>query len=797
MPSPRAHLLCLLLLVTVSNIVFSFKSQLQRLHAIKLKSRRLEYEASSSSSLSSMGGRTVTTSLNLFEGFKKLVGGGDSKEIASQDNEKQIKLYLKTVDQINSLEKKYESISNEELIAQTNVFKKRIQQGESLDTILPDAFAVAREASWRILQMRHFDVQLIGGIALHDGRLAEMATGEGKTLVALLPAYLNALTGNGVYVVTTNDYLAKRDGENIGQVLKFLGLSVGIIQSYQKEPERKQAYNCDVTYVANQELGFDFLRDNLAMTLDAVVQPKPYNFCIIDEADSILIDEAKTPLIISRKGSPPTQKYITSAQIARNLNKGVHYEVNEKDQKVDLTNTGFKFVEQILNKNLFDLNDPWAFYIINAVKAKELFNLNRDYIIATDGTVSIVDTFSGRVLEGRRFTDGIQQSIEAKENLKITAETQIVAKVTYQNLFRLFPKIAGMSGTAATETRELIEVYQLPVLKIPTALPIARRDNDDAVFKSKEGKMKAMLRNILTVHEKGRPILIGTTSVAYSEEVFSALQDLGISAQLLNAKPENVERESEIVAQAGRLGAVTVATNMAGRGTDIILGGSSKGIAKALARSMLLAKLGLITVTSTPAASLTGEVVKEGEKASSDTDHSDGDEVEEETDPDVLSLPSVQDVASHLQIDLPIRLRKQTELNLKRAVISCLDYIENKADKLVVEDVIAQATDNSPGISVDIRRLRSALKEVISEFDSVLKAENEQVKKLGGLYVVGTSRHESRRIDLQLRGRCGRQGDPGGTRFFLSLEDDIFKIFGGDKLSGKIYCILYIKTIYK
>lgn len=790
MATPRAHVLCILLLIAVSNVflVFSFKSQFQP-SLFKLKSRQLiNNEISTSTSSSSFISRSdKSTSLNLFEGFKKLVGATDSKEIASQDNEKQIKIYLKTVDQINALEKKYESVSNEELVGQTDTFKKRLQQGESLDSILPDAFAVAREASWRILQMRHFDVQLIGGLALHDGRLAEMATGEGKTLVALLPAYLNALTGNGVYVVTTNDYLAKRDGENIGQVLKFLGLSVGVIQAYQKEAERKQSYNCDVTYVANQELGFDFLRDNLAMTLDAVVQPKPYNFCIIDEADSILIDEAKTPLIISRKGSPPTQKYITSAQIAQNFKKDVHYEVNEKDQKIDLTNNGFKFVEQILNKNLFDLNDPWAFYIINAVKAKELFNLNRDYIIAADGTVSIVDTFSGRVLEGRRFTDGIQQSIEAKEKLKITSETQIVAKVTYQNLFRLFPKIAGMSGTAATEARELIEVYQLPVLKIPTALPIARRDNDDAVFKSKEGKMKAMLRNILTVHEKGRPILIGTTSVAYSEEVFSALQDLGISAQLLNAKPENVERESEIVAQAGRLGAVTVATNMAGRGTDIILGGSSKGIAKALARSMLLAKLGLVAISPVTATTV-GEVV-DGNMVEVEVVE---EEVEVETDPDVLSLPSVQDVASHLQIDLPVRLRKQTELNLKRAVISCLDYIENKADKLVVEDVIAQATDSSPGASIDIRRLRSALKDVISEFDSILKAESDLVKKLGGLYVVGTSRHESRRIDLQLRGRCGRQGDPGGTRFFLSLEDDIFKIFGGDKLSGKFsiyYCI--------
>ena len=349
--------------------------------------------------------------------------------------------------------------------------------------------------------------------------------------MALLPSYVNALTGNGVYVVTTNDYLAKRDGENIGQVLRFLGLTVGIIQSYQKESDRKNAYSCDVTYVANQELGFDFLRDNLAMSLDNVVQQKPYNFCIIDEADSILIDEAKTPLIISRKGNPPTQKYVTSAQIAKNLMPNVHYEVSLKDQKVELTTTGYKFVEQIIGKNLFDLNDPWAYYVINSIKAKELFFNEKDYIVK-DGAISIIDSFSGRVLEGRRFTDGIQQSIEAKEDLKITSETQIVAKVTYQNLFRLFPKLSGMSGTAFTEAKEIDDVYQMEVIQIPTALPIARRDNTDAVFKSKEGKMKAMLKNVLTVNQKGRPILIGTTSVEYSEEVYNALKDLGINAEV-------------------------------------------------------------------------------------------------------------------------------------------------------------------------------------------------------------------------------------------------------------------------
>lgn len=363
-------------------------------------------------------------------------------------------------------------------------------------------------------------------MALFDGRLAEMATGEGKTLVAILPAYLYALTGNSAYIVTTSDYLARRDGETMGQVFKYLGCTVGIVQSFQNEESRKNAYNCDVTYLSNQALGFDFLRDNLAISMDNIVQTKPFNFCVVDEADSILIDEARTPLIISRKGVAASGKYAAAKEIAASLEAGRHYEVKLKEQRIDLTPLGYKLAEQLVGKSLFDLADPWALFIINALKAKELLKRDQQYIVQNE-EVSIVDAFSGRVLIGRRFSDGLQQAVEAKENVQISSESQVIAKVSFQNLFRLFPKLSGMTGTAISDVKEFWDVYQLAVLPIPTALPIARRDNPDAIFRTKNGKMKALLKNILTTHEKGRPILIGTTSIESSEEMVQALKDLG------------------------------------------------------------------------------------------------------------------------------------------------------------------------------------------------------------------------------------------------------------------------------
>lgn len=728
---------------------------------------------------------TLALKMGLLDGLKRSFGVGNTAETLALENEKQLKAYNKVVEKINALEAEYENLSVENLQAKTEDFRRRLRNGASVDSLLVEAFAVVREASWRVLGLRHYDVQLIGGMALHDGRLAEMATGEGKTLVALLPAYLNALSGDSSFIVTTSDYLARRDGETMGQVFRYLGMSVGIIQSYQKEQQRKEAYECSITYVANQELGFDFLRDNLAMSNENVVQQRPFNFCVVDEADSILIDEARTPLIISRKSTGPTEKYITSAEIARNLNPNQHYEVKLKEQKVEMTNAGLKLAEQIVGKNLYDLQDPWAYYIINAIKAKELFNKDKEYIVKEDGTIGIIDSFSGRVLDGRRFTDGLQQSIEAKEKLRVSGETQVVAKVTYQNLFRLFPKLSGMTGTAFTEASEFFEVYQLKVLPIPTALPIARRDNPDAVFRTKEGKMKALLRNILGTHEKGRPILIGTTSIESSEEMIQALRDLNITAALLNARPENVEREAEIVAQAGRIGAVTVATNMAGRGTDILLGGSAKGVAKVLAKYLLLAKLGEITEISTCSTGFSSEPSGDG-----------ADEIE--TDEDVLSLPKVEELSKMLNIWLPSSLSYKAELALKRAVISCMDLIaETRGSssigvnnlvsgeaRLIVDDLVAQAGDAAPTQVSAIRLLRKALILCEEEWKDIIKQEKEKVLRLGGLYVIGTSRHESRRIDNQLRGRAGRQGDPGASRFFLSLEDDIFRVFGADKMSA-------------
>lgn len=807
--------------------------------------------------------------MGIFDGLKRIVGTSSSTELLEQANDSLMKTYQKKVAEINAYESKFESLTNDQLRDKTEYFKNKLKYEKSvtLDSLLVEAFAVAREATWRVLEMSHFDVQLIGGMALHDGKLAEMATGEGKTLVAILPVYLNALTGDGAFVVTTNDYLARRDGEMMGQVFKFLGLSVGIVQSYQKEIQRKTAYNCDVTYVSNQELGFDYLRDNLAMSTDNIVQTtqRSFSFCVVDEADSILIDEARTPLIISRKGAPPTEKYITSAKIAETyLIKDQHYEVNEKDQKIDITPGGYKYAEQILGKSLFDLADPWAFYIINAIKAKELFAENKEYIInnksnnKNDGSISIIDSFTGRVLEGRRFTDGIQQSIEAKEGLKVTSETQVVAKVTYQNLFKLFDRLSGMSGTLITEADELRDVYGMSVFPIPTALPIARRDNPDAVFRTKQGKLKALLKNVLTTHEKGRPVLIGTTSIESSEEMLEALTAVGITGvKILNARPENVERESEIVSQAGRMGAVTVATNMAGRGTDIILGGSAKGLVTIILKHMLLVKLGVIKTPDYKNKAMTmlenkekhNESVKNEENNKEEVEESDfmkainnkdrnekksgeknndflendsssssvvndtvhenveegEEEEEEETDPDVLALPAIQDVIDFLDLSLPVKkgLKKSTELLMKRAVISAADMLENNnsinqqgqgqggnnvaIDRIAVEDVISRAAEYTPlerSRDGAMKLLRTAVMTASEEIDGALKAEKEVVKRLGGLYVIGTARHESRRIDLQLRGRAGRQGDPGASRFFLSLEDDIFKIFGADKLSG-------------
>jgi preprotein translocase subunit SecA len=512
------------------------------------------------------------------------------KLLLGDPNARKLKKYQPYITEINLLEEDIKPLSDEQLKAKTVEFKQRLANGQTLDDILPEAFAVVRESGRRVLGLRHFDVQLQGGIILHTGQIAEMKTGEGKTLVATLPSYLNALTGKGVHVITVNDYLARRDAEWMGQVHRFLGLSVGLIQSTMTPSERQKNYECDITYVTNSEIGFDYLRDNMATSMAEVVQ-RPFNFCVIDEVDSILVDEARTPLIISGQVERPTEKYLQAAEIAFSLQKDEHYEVNEKDRNVLLTDEGFAESETQLGvTDLFDPEDPWAHFMFNAIKAKELFLKDVNYIVRNDEIV-IVDEFTGRVLPGRRWSDGLHQAIEAKEHVEIQPETQTLATITYQNLFLLYPKLGGMTGTAKTEEVEFEKIYKREVTIIPTNRIRRREDLSDMVFKTEPGKWGAIAKECAEMHENGRPVLVGTTSVEKSELLSRLLKEMEIPHELLNARPENVEREAEIIAQAGRSGAVTIATNMAGRGTDIILGGNSEYMARLKLREYFMPRI--------------------------------------------------------------------------------------------------------------------------------------------------------------------------------------------------------------
>ena len=604
-------------------------------------------------------------------------------------NEKKVKKILGIIDHINSLEPEFEKLSDEELRAKTQEFKDilakrpmsdnpkadKILEKEALDKILPEAFATVREAGKRVLNMRHFDVQLIGAYFLHNGHIAEMRTGEGKTLVATLAAYLNALTGKGVHVVTVNDYLAKRDSEWMGQIYKFLGLTVGVILSNQHDAEefnrKRAAYACDITYGTNNEFGFDYLRDNMATSKEALVQ-RPFNYAIIDEVDSILIDEARTPLIISGRVEKSADTYTKMAEVAPQLEKQVDYEVDEKNKNVILTEDGIDKAQAIIGcKDLFDINVQYAHDLLNALKAKELFIKDTDYVVK-DGEIVIVDEFTGRLMPGRRWSDGLHQAIEAKEGVDIQDETQTLASITFQNLFRLYPKLSGMTGTAMTEEAEFGKIYNLEVTAIPTNKPDIRINHSDVIYKTEQGKYNAVVSDIIKQNEIGRPVLVGTVSIEKSEYISALLKQKGIKHNVLNAKQH--EREAYIIAQAGRVGAVTIATNMAGRGTDILLGGNAEYLAK------------------------------------------------EELENNRIT----QDSANY-------------------------EELKNKA----------------------LERARKITEE-----------EHAKVVELGGLHVIGTERHESRRIDNQLRGRAARQGDPGSTRFFLSLQDNLMRIFGGDKITA-------------
>ncbi|NET01920.1 MAG: preprotein translocase subunit SecA [Sphaerospermopsis sp. SIO1G2] len=688
------------------------------------------------------------------------------KFLLGDPNARKLKKYQPYITEINLLEEDIQSLSDDELKGKTTEFRERLSKGETLDDILSEAFAVVRESAKRVLGMRHFDVQLLGGTILHTGQIAEMKTGEGKTLVATLPSYLNALTGKGVHVITVNDYLARRDAEWMGQVHRFLGLTVGLIQANMSPTERRKNYDCDITYVTNSEIGFDYLRDNMATSMAEVVQ-RPFNYCVIDEVDSILVDEARTPLIISGQVERPTEKYLKAAEIALTLQKDEHYEVDEKARNVLLTDEGFAEAEELLNvTDLFDPENPWAHFVFNAIKAKELFVKDVNYMVRS-GEVVIVDEFTGRVLPGRRWSDGLHQAIEAKERVDIQPETQTLATITYQNLFLLYPKLGGMTGTAKTEEVEFEKIYKLEVTIIPTNQERRRQDLSDMVFKTELGKWRAIARECAEMHENGRPVLVGTTSVEKSELLSQLLKEMEIPHELLNARPENVEREAEIVAQAGRKGAVTIATNMAGRGTDIILGGNSEYMARLKLREYLMPRIvspededtfGIQSVAGVPSGHGGGQGFVPGKKVKT-----------------WRASPEI----------FPTELSKETEKLLKAAVeVAVKEYGERSLPELEADEKIAVAAEKAPTEDTVIQKLREAYQHIKHEYEELTGAEHDDVIQRGGLHVIGTERHESRRIDNQLRGRAGRQGDPGTTRFFLSLEDNLLRIFGGDRVAG-------------
>ena len=625
------------------------------------------------------------------------------KKLFGTSSEKELRAIKPIVDKIEALDGEYSKLTDEQLKAKTPEFKQRIANGESLDDILPEAFAACREAAWRVLGMKPYRVQLIGGIILHQGRIAEMKTGEGKTLVATLPAYLNALAGEGVHIVTVNDYLAKRDSEWMGKVYRFLGLTVGLVIHDIQPKDRKASYSADITYGTNNEFGFDYLRDNMAIYATEMVQ-RGHAFAIVDEVDSILIDEARTPLIISGQGDKSTQLYtVVDAFVAKLKGQRVasvdtkeeedpdldaDYVVDEKARTVTLTARGIAKAEQQFQvANLADPeNTTLSHHINQAIRARGLMRRDIDYVVK-DGEVIIVDEFTGRLMYGRRYSEGLHQAIEAKEGVTVARESKTLATITFQNYFRLYGKLSGMTGTAMTEEEEIGTIYSLDIVEIPTNKPVQRVDHPDVVYKTEAGKFRAIVNQIEECHKKGQPVLVGTISIEKSEELSAMLKKRGIKHNVLNAKFH--EKEAEIVAQAGKLGAVTVATNMAGRGTDIMLGGNAEYLAKA---------------------------------------------------------------------------------ELRKAGLS---------DELIAESTGYADTDNE-----EILNARKMFAEAEAKYKDEIKAEADQVRAAGGLFILGTERHESRRIDNQLRGRAGRQGDPGESRFYLSLEDDIMRLFGSERVMG-------------
>ena len=614
--------------------------------------------------------------------------------ILESDSRRSLRKIGAMADKIMALSGKYEAMSDEELRSQTQLLKDRYNNGETLDQLLFDAFAVVREASYRVLNMRHYKVQLMGGICVHQGRVAELKTGEGKTLMATLPAYLNALTGKGVHIVTVNDYLAKRDAEWMGKVHRFLGLTVGVNVHDMDDNAKRAAYACDITYGTNNEFGFDYLRDNLKVRLDQMVQ-RGLNFAIVDEVDSILIDEARTPLIISGRGNKSSEMYLAADRFVRNLVKDEDFEIDVKEKSVQITESGSKKAETFFGvENIADIeNAELNHHIQQALKAHYIFKRDNDYIVQ-DNEIIIVDEFTGRLMIGRRYSEGLHQAIEAKEHVVVRNENQTQATITFQNYFRLYHKLSGMTGTAKTEEEEFKTIYGLDVLEIPTNRPMIRKDQPDLVYSTNKGKIRAIVEDIVRVHEKGQPVLVGTITVEKSEEISRELLKRRIRHQILNAK--NHKREAEIIAQAGKLGAVTIATNMAGRGTDILLGGNPEYLAK-----------------------------------------------------------------------------------------------QDLRNRGYDEDTIELATSYIQHIPQEVEEVRTLYRDLLAKHSLVTDEEKKKVTELGGLYILGTERHESRRIDNQLRGRAGRQGDPGESRFYISLEDDLAQRFGGERLQ-RIYSMFKV-----
>ncbi len=652
-------------------------------------------------------------------------------------NNSVIKKYNDLINQINILESRLKILTDSELRAESVKLKKQYEASQNLNPLIVKSFALTREASLRTLGLRHFDVQLVGGLVLNDQKIAEMKTGEGKTLVATLPASLNALTKKGVHIVTVNDYLANRDQVLMGQVYRFLGFDTGLIQDKMSTFERKENYKADITYVTNYEVTFDFLRDNMALSLNDVVL-QPFNYCIIDEVDSILIDEAQTPLIISNNIQTPTEKYIVASEITDYLEPPIHYKVDEKNKNVLLTEEGSKQVEEILRiQDLYDLTDPWIPYIMNALRAKALYFNNVHYIIQNNRII-IVDEFTGRIMPDRRWGDGLHQAIEAKERLPIRKKTETVAAITYQNFFRLYPKLSGMTGTAKTAEIELEKIYNLAVEEIPTARPNKRKDLPDLIYKDQLSKWNAIAQTCNTISSTGQPILVGTTTVEKSEMLAQLLNEYQLSYQILNAKPENVRRESEVVAQAGKKYSITIATNMAGRGTDIILGGN-----------------------------INFQVQKKLY--------------------DILTFSKNYKLSKKINI-LRSSLITQFEGSSQK-VLSVLLSLTNDNKFLELSDLnILRILRENDRISIPITSYQCSIRFLITELIHYIRKNQEQenkiVKNLGGLYIIGTERNDSRRVDNQLRGRCGRQGDPGTSRFFLSLDDNLLRLFGGPKIQN-------------